>query len=388
MRHPSSNPTTPNPGLARTMQELLDRAVGEDPPVKNGVLSVEAPGRGFWWKGASGLADPREGVEMRPDDRFRSASVGKMVLATAAMKLVEEGAFGLDEAVGHRLSPSITDGLHVLDGRERGAEITPRQLLAHTSGLADYFSDGGPTPYGPPFVGLMMAEPGRLWHPAEILAWTRRNLKPRFAPGVGWHYSDTGYLVAGLLVEAVTGKALHEVYREWVFGPLGMEHTHMTFREAERPSIPGRPESRAYSGELDYTRARSVSADWAGGGLTTTVEDLRRFVRAFADDRIFRDPSTRREMLGWLPTGEKGVYYGLGVRRFALEELGMPGYGEVWGHTGALGSFVLYWPEEGAVLAGTLNQSEARGVWSEVRPVPYLVPEILRGMREDRTGPA
>ncbi len=388
MEYPSSNPTTPNPRLARTMQKLLDRAVGEDPSVKNGVLSVDAPGRGFRWKGAGGLADPREGVEMLPDDRFRSASVGKMVLATTAMKLVEEGAFGLDEGIGHRLSPSVTDGLHVLGGRERGAEITPRQLLAHAGGLADYFSDGEPTPHGPPFVGLMMAEPDRLWRPEEILAWAKRNLKARFAPGGGWHYSDTGYLVAGLLIEAVTGKELHEVYGERIFGPLGMEHTHMTFREAQRPSIPGRPESRAYSGGLDYTGARSVSADWAGGGLTTTVEDLQRFVRAFADDRIFRDPSTRREMLGWRPTGEKGVYYGLGVRRFAPGELGMPGYGEVWGHTGALGSFALYWPEEEAVLAGTLNQSDVGGAWSEARPVPALVPEVLRAIRADRTEPA
>lgn len=388
MRHPSTNPTTPSPGLARTLQGLLDRAVGEDPSVENGVLLVEVSDRGFRWKGSSGLADPVEGVEMLPDDRFRSASVGKMVLATAAMKLMEEGAFGLDEPIGHRLSPSVTDGLHVLDGRERGARITPRQLLAHTSGLPDYFSDGEPTAYGPPFVGLMMAEPDRLWQPAEILAWAKRNLKPRFAPGEGWYYSDTGYLVAGLLVEAVTGGKLHEVYREKVFDPLGMEHTHMTFREAERPSIPGRPESRAYSGDLDYTRARSVSADWAGGGLTTTAEDLGRFVGAFAEGRIFRNPSTGREMLGWRPTAEKGVYHGLGVRRFALGELGMPGYGEVWGHTGALGSFALYWPEEGAVLAGTLNQSGAKGTWSEVRPVPALVPGILRGIRADRPQPA
>ena len=388
MKHPSSNPTTPKPELARMMQELLDRSVEEDPSVENGVLLVEAPGRGFRWKGSSGLADPREGLEMLPEDRFRSASVGKMVLATTAMKLVEEGAFGLDEAIGHRLSASITDDLHALNGRERGAGITPRQLLAHTSGLADYFSDGGPTPYGPPFVGLMLDEPDRLWRPVEILAWAKRNLQPRFAPGRGWHYSDTGYLVVGLLVEAVTGQALHEVYRERILGPLGMEHTHMTFRETERSSIPGRPESRAYSGGLDYTQARSVSADWAGGGLTTTVEDLRRFVRAFAADRIFRNPATRRAMLGWRHTGEKGVSYGLGVRRFDLEELGMPGYGEVWGHTGALASFALYWPEEEAVITGTLNQSEARGAWSEVRPVPALVPEILRAIKADRTGPA
>lgn len=131
MKHPSSNPTTPKPELARMMQGLLDRAVGEDPSVENGVLLVEAPGRGFWWKGASGLADPREGLEMLPEDRFRSAGVGKMVLATTAMKLVEEGAFGLDEAIGLSGSEVLSDAFTLVDVEVRSLPISTGYRLAH-----------------------------------------------------------------------------------------------------------------------------------------------------------------------------------------------------------------------------------------------------------------
>jgi hypothetical protein len=83
-------------------------------------------------------------------------------------------------------------------------------------------------------------------------------------------------------------------------------------------------------------------------------------------------------MLTWTPTGEPGVYYGLAVRRFVPEELGMPELGEIWGHTGFLKSFMLYWPERDATICGTLNQSAAPGVFSQLRPVAALVPAAMR----------
>lgn len=85
-------------------------------------------------------------------------------------------------------------------------------------------------------------------------------------------------------------------------------------------------------------------------------------------------------MLPLTPTGEPGVNYGLGVRQFLLEELAMAGFGELWGHTGFLKSFMLYWPERDAAICGTLNQSAAKGVFSELRPVSALVPEVMNGL--------
>ena len=86
-------------------------------------------------------------------------------------------------------------------------------------------------------------------------------------------------------------------------------------------------------------------------------------------------------MLTWTATGEPGVGYGLGVRDFALAALGMRSFGELWGHTGFLKSFMLYFPELDAVICGTLNQSAAMGVFSRLRPVAALVPVVLRDLR-------
>jgi hypothetical protein len=104
-------------------------------------------------------------------------------------------------------------------------------------------------------------------------------------------------------------------------------------------------------------------------------------MRAFAENRIFSDPRSRPQMLSWTKTEEPGVEYGLGVRHFSLATLDLPGYGELYGHTGFLKSFMLYWPERDAVICGTLNQSAAHGAFSRLRPVAALVPAVLRDLR-------
>src|SRR5690606_17215576 len=122
-----------------------------------------------------------------------------------------EGLLDLDCGIGAYLPESTTQGLHDLDGRAYGAALTLRQLLGHTAGVADFFGDGTPGPDGsPPFVAKMAADPDRLWEPLDILAWTRNHLFSRFAPGRGWHYADTGFLLAGLVVESVTSLKLHD----------------------------------------------------------------------------------------------------------------------------------------------------------------------------------
>ena len=363
--------------LARSLQDLLDRTVGADPAIRGGILRVDMPG--FTWRGASGMADSDQGVTMLPDDDFQAASITKMVTTATLMILVEEGRIELDAQIGRYLPASVTSGLHDFGGRSYGPQITPRQLLSHTSGVADFFSDGKPGPGGVlPFVARMLEHPDKFWDPLEILAWTRANLRPHFAPGEGWHYADTGFVLAGLIIQAVSGTALHEAMRERIFDPLGMAHTYMLYREPPRSGPAARGPSRAYVADMAYGTQRSVSADWAGGGLVTTADDLFRFIRALADDRLFRDRAARAQMQTWTPTGERGVYYGLGVRRFALAELSMAGFGELWGHTGFLKSFMLYWPERDATICGTLNQSAAEGAFSELRPVAAIVPAVLR----------
>lgn len=372
----------------QVFQDLLYRAVERDPAVHSGVLRVTGPG--LDWACASGFSDPEAQIPMGPEDQFQIASITKMVTATVLLMLAEEGRIELDSGIGRYLPTAVIEGLHVYRGWDYGAEITARQLLSHTSGVADFFGDGAPGEGGIlPFVAQMQADPDRFWDPLDILAWTKQNLSAHFEPGGGWHYSDTGFLLAGLIVEQVTGDRLHDVMRERLFAPLNMPHTYMLYREPARPSREGRSVSPAFTGDAAYGLTRSVTADWACGGLVSTVTDLTRFIRSMAGNRIFQNPVTRNEMLDWTPTGEPGVSYGLGVRRFGLAALGLAAGGELWGHTGFIKSFMLYWPEGDATVCGTLNQASAQGALSELRPVAALVVDVLREMQQDPlSGPA
>lgn len=167
-------------------------------------------------------------------------------------------------------------GLHEYQGQSYGAQITVRQLMGHTSSLPDYFFDGDlDGNQVPDFIELMLAQPDKFWQPEETIAYAKANLKPLFPPGQSFHYGDTNYQLLGLIIQNVTGKTLHEVYRERLFASLGMNNTYVEHYETPRPAISGHGLSHVYFGTLDYTDMRAISADWAGGGLASTAGDLK-----------------------------------------------------------------------------------------------------------------
>ncbi len=355
--------------LKSEFQEFLDHIVDGSKNVYNAVLLVESPQ--IKWKGARGMADPDGKVPMVADDQFFTASTAKMMTATLAMMLVERGHINLDDKIQYYLSESIMNGLHEYQGQSYEDRICIRHLLNHTSGLGDNWSD-------PRFMQQIIEEPDRFWNPEETIQYVKQNILPHFPPGHDFRYSDINYNLVGLIIETVTEMQLHRVYRELLLDTLGMNHTYRPFYEEPRPSIAGRLPSHCFAGDLDYTGFRSLSADWAGGGLQTTTEDLNRFIQAFAKNTIFTNPSTRDEMLKGIKIDE-GTYYGLGVVRCVFDELKEPkfaGLGEIWGHQGASGSFMYYWLDEDVSICGTLNQEECQGRIGEI------VADIMMMIRE------
>lgn len=336
--------------LGEAFQDALDDVVREHSNNHNAVLMVQGPD--FEWQGAAGLADPDLDLAMLPTDQFRSASSAKMMLATLALKLVEAGVLELDAPIADYLADDIIMGLHIYEGQDYGDTLTTRQLLHHTSGLADNWFDERDDGR---FVQMVLAdETDKLWEPVEVVTYVKENLPPLFAPSEGLNYADVNYIAAGLVIEAAAGQPLHEVYRDQLFEPLGMENSYMEFREEARPSVPGRGLSNVYYGDVNYTAFQSMSADWAGGGLVTTAEDMARFLRAFVDNEIFANPDTREEMFDWMPWTQQGdrMDYGLGLMRIRGNKF------TIWGHIGVGQAFMLYWPEGDVTLTGTLNQDE------------------------------
>lgn len=339
-----------DPALPARLQALLDSLVAGEPGVRSGLLLVDGPG--IHWKGASGVAFAESLTPALPDDQFNIDSIAKTMTATIAMKLVEQKRLKLDDRIAQYLPPSLVEGLHVHEGHDFSREITIRQLLNHSSGIEDDWACPG-------FVDSVSANPERRWSPEETIECVKKNCPPRFRPGEGFRYSDTGYNLIGLVLQRVTDKSLDELYREMLLDPLGLHHTYRPAYEPPRPVIPGRRPAERYLVDLECGLWPSVmTADWGGGGLVSTTEDLNRFLRSFVRGDVFADPRTKDAMLTWLESGPHNNY-GLGVSRVRFDRFDDPSVrvlGDVWGHTGSSHNFMYYWPQEDITIVGTLNQ--------------------------------
>lgn len=329
-------PAACGPPAARAAADVRLQAVldcfAARPLVAGVVASVTGPDLRF--RGAAGRR-ALLGGPIAPDTPFRTASVTKVMTAAAVLRLVEQDRLALDDPVARHL------WIAALDGR-----TTVRHLLLHTGGLADYGTD-------PAWLAAVATHPQRVWQPAELAALGLRH-PPRAAPGVTFHYSDTGYVLLGLIVERVTGRPLAQAYRELL--PLDLlPATHLEGREP-----PSGDADRAHPlvGLLDLAGTDPSFDNLGGGGLVSTAPDLDAFVRALVTDRVFSRPATLDLMRTTVPAGE-GARYGLGIgtRRLAGEQ--------VWLHTGFFGAFIAHVPRLDLTLAGSTNQNLAN-------PLPLL----------------
>lgn len=171
------------------------------------IVAVRRPGTGLQTR-AAGLANIAAQRPARAADRFRVGSLTKTFTATIVLQLVAEGRLSLDAPIARWL-PGLLPA---------GNIITVRELLNHTSGLFDYVNDG------PQFVEQALANPARHWSLRTLLSFAVD--KPLwFAPGTQWRYSNTNYIVLGLLVETVTGRPFGAVLRQRVLRPLHLSAT-------------------------------------------------------------------------------------------------------------------------------------------------------------------
>lgn len=151
---------------------------------------------------------------------------------------------------------------------------------------------------------------------------------------------------------------LDQVYRQWIFEPLGMDHAYVEFREDPVPGVDGRSMAHLYYGEWDWTDNKGRSYDWAAGGIVATAEEQAAFTSAVFDGSLFDDPATAAMMLEWVETGFPGWEYGMGIFNIDLATLEAPGLGHLQGHIGTWNNFAYYVPEMNVVIVGTLSSSE------------------------------
>lgn len=338
----------------REVGELLAKAVGQGKDPKSGVLLVHSKSRGIHWKFAAGTTGKQSPVPTSPDQPFHGASIGKIFTAVLVLKLEESGRLSFQDPIRKFLPASTIRGLFVFGGRDHGEVVTIEQLLTHRSGVADYFSD--PAGGLPALEKSLVLEPARLWKPDDLIDFTRRHQKAVGPPGSVFHYSDTGYILLGKIIESVTKQSFHKNLHQHIFDPLGMTNTFLMFHSRPSAARPLPMQNVMFAG-TDVTDYASVSMDWAGGGIISTTEDLLKFHEALTGGRLVR-PAAYRAMDGHSKF-HSGIYYGRGHMRVNFGDILflMKGTPELKGHSGVLGSFLYHAEEPDIFLIGSLNSS-------------------------------
>ncbi|GGW18260.1 D-alanyl-D-alanine carboxypeptidase [Streptomyces libani subsp. rufus] len=302
-------------------REALEAAVTAGAP---GATVTVRDGHGTW-SAAAGVGDTRTGRPRSAADHYRIASITKTFVATVLLQLEAEGRLSLDDTV-ERWLPGVVRG-HGHDGRK----ITLRQLLNHTSGIHDYLQD-------PEFARDYFTAAGFSRHRYDTL--TPRHLvglalrhAPDFAPGTSWRYSNTNYVLAGMVIEEVTGRPYGTEITRRIIAPL---HLRATSVPGTRTTLP-RPSGRAYStftvpgGPVYDVTELNPSLASSAGEMISDSADLSRFFGALLRGELL-PPRSLKEMKTTVATGiEPGVRYGLGLMDTRLD-CGV----HVWGHTGGI----------------------------------------------------
>lgn len=315
--------TTAVPASASTSSAVSDGAVSgvlhrltttDGAP---GALAAISNGNGRTTVLTSGVADLSTGAPVAADSRFRIGSMTKMFVATVVLQLVAEHRVDLDAPI-ERYLPGVVRG----NGND-GRHITVRELLQHTSGLPDYMD----------YISeqAVVTDPLTHYSPQDLLniALAHPSL---FKPGTSESYSNTDYVLAGLLIQAVTGHSYGEEITRRIIEPFGLRDTSVP---VDQTGIPG-THPHGYA-ELPNSAPTDVSdfnpsVAYASGAMISSGADMNRFLGALLQGRLL-PPAELRAMQTTVPTGG-GSGYGLG-----LESIPLPCGGEFWGHDGGILGF-------------------------------------------------
>lgn len=272
---------------------------------------------------------------------FHIASIGKMFTATLIMILIERNSLSLHDPISNYFTNIELENLFIFKDKDYMKEVTVEQLLAHTSGIGDYFED--PVNLGSPMSKLIVSESEKKWTPYELVEFTRKRQKAAGIPGKVFHYSDTGYILLGLIIEKVSGKPFHENLHDEIFTPLGMQDSYMLFYS--EPKNPLQKFQKIWLNGTDVTDFQSLSVDWSGGGIISTPNDLLSFNRAFREGRLFHEEKIQF-MEKFKHKFRTGIHYGTGLMEIRFEEFFflLKGLPRLRGHIGVLSTHLFYDP--------------------------------------------
>ncbi|WNJ20324.1 serine hydrolase domain-containing protein [Pontibacter sp. G13] len=315
---------------AATYQEILDRNQ------KLGIVGATLMVKDEFgvWVGAAGTADIASDVPMQPCNSFLIASISKVFTAAAVFAYIDAGVLSLDDPVSKWMDEEVVKRI------ENADEAQIRHLLDHTSGIADYYtlSQG--------MQRFNQFDNG--WTQEDVLAFTYGK-SAWFEVGETYGYSNTNYVMLGIILEAASGKTLEEVYRDEIFNPL---HLTSAYYSATEPIPASLVKGYAdFYGTAQYVESEFLYKDelvTADGGIAIHAQDLGRFFEELMKGELVSETALD-SMTSWFDLPEDWVDETIGHAQngYGLERNQTP-YGWSVGHTGAIDGFLSiaqYFPD-------------------------------------------
>lgn len=327
------------------IQAALDELATQIPGVQ---VALRSPG-GATWTGAAGMADIPGGITLEPCHRMMVGSISKVFTSVLILRLQDEGLLDIDDPLQDHIDPELIAEI------ENADQVTLREMLNHTSGLADYNNTR--------FTFDALNTPHLLLSAREKLAYAHGK-SATHAPGEAYSYSNTNYVLLGLVVEQITGLSLPEALQEQIFTPLGLDRAQMGTVEQPIPQGTARPYIAFSEGRFqDFFQVEVSDAATGDGGIAINAQELTVFIRALFQGQLlfpesFQDmtqspspkPAGEADFEEWLDEAS-----GLGIDRFQTT------YGTAYGHTGrifAYNALLFYFPDTDAALAIAYNASD------------------------------
>lgn len=341
-----------NPLLAEKLQYTLDSFQTAN-NIKGISACVILPASGSW-KGVSG--NSHAGTPITTDMEFGIASNTKLFTGVLLLKLAEHGIINLDDSL-HEYLPTLN---HV------DSTITIRQLLNQTSGLADVNDIVG-------YADSVLSNPNHIYTPIEVVTWIG---EPLFTPGSDWNYSNTNYILAGMIAESATGQSYAQLLRDSIFTPLSMDST---FLDVYDSILFTRAHPWQNSTDNSATPRKALnSVAWAAGALYSTAGEMAHWYHSLFNGP-FLNGSSINELSSFVGSGN----YSVGL--FESSILGRT----VWHHGGSIwggyNSSMMYDTATSAVICVLINQNPsqaviiARKLLSDIIGDPLAIePEILQ----------
>jgi D-alanyl-D-alanine carboxypeptidase len=333
---PAANAAAPRPKLDSQLRRLV--AAGAP-----GAIGLVNDGRTVRLH-AAGVADRHSARAMRATDRFRAGSMAKPFVSTVALQLVGEGRLSLSDTVEHWLPGALP----------YGDQVTLHQLLNHTSGVPDNQE--------PVEAEWLKGNMTHSWAPRTLVAFVAAK-EQDFAPGTSWAYSNTNYMLAGLIIERATGHRLADEIGRRVLKPL---HLRDTSFPVNRPVMAGSHANGAalVQGKLRDVTVLNPSGTWGAGNIVSTATDIAHFWRALLGGRLLA-PAQLAAMKTTVPIAKGStVHYGLGLLRWPSA------CGPLWGHGGDIAGYSNR-------FQNTEDGKRQSGVVVTVNPMPEQLGELF-----------